>query len=152
MKQYVINWCHRPSWNVQMELQGIHRRVVQFKKLLKTLFLTLHVHNIHFSSGNCPSFSRATGSRFSCLLRSRENRFPAWVSCTDWKYIILLWCVYSKLCTKLTPHCNHRSGHIKTELTESLLLMRRHIGHWSRGPAVSMRSDCCAPFFCVCPV
>jgi len=31
------------------------------------------------------------------------------------------WCVFSKPCTKLTLHCNHRSGHLKTEHTESLL-------------------------------
>ena len=47
------------------------------------------------------------------------------------------WCVFSKL----TVHCNHRSGHLKTEHTESLFLLRRHLGSWSRGPAVSMRSE-----------
>jgi len=31
-------------------------------------------------------------------------------------------------------HCNHRSGHLKTEHTESLFLLRRHLGNrpWSR--------------------
>jgi hypothetical protein len=47
----------------------------------------------------------------------------------------------SKPCTKLTLHCNHRSGHLKTEHTESLFLLRRHLGNWPRGPAVSMRSE-----------
>jgi hypothetical protein len=46
-----------------------------------------------------------------------------------------------KPCTKLTLHCNHRSGHLKTEHTESLLLLRRQLGNWSRGPLVSMRSE-----------
>ena len=32
-------------------------------------------------------------------------------------------CVFSKPCTKLTLHCNHRSGHLKTEHTESLYLL-----------------------------
>jgi hypothetical protein len=49
--------------------------------------------------------------------------------------------VFYKQCTKLTLHCNHRSGHLKTEHTESLLLLLRHLGNWSRGPAVSMRSE-----------
>jgi len=31
------------------------------------------------------------------------------------------WCVFSKLCTKLT--------------------LRRHLGNWPRGPALSMRSE-----------
>jgi len=51
------------------------------------------------------------------------------------------WCVFWKPCTKLTLHCNHRSGHLKTEHTESIFLLRRHLGNWPRGPAVSMRSE-----------
>ena len=51
------------------------------------------------------------------------------------------WRVFSKPCTKLTLHCNHRSGHLKTEHTESLFLLRRHLGNWPRGPAVSMKSE-----------
>ena len=38
-------------------------------------------------------------------------------------------------------HCNHGSEHLKTEHTESLILLRRHLGNWPRGPAVSMRSE-----------
>jgi len=49
--------------------------------------------------------------------------------------------VFSKPCTKLTLHCNHRSGHPKTEHTVSLFLLRRHLGNWPRGPAVSIRSE-----------
>jgi hypothetical protein len=49
--------------------------------------------------------------------------------------------VFLKPCTKLTLLCNHRSGHLKTEHAESLLLHRRHLENWSRGPAVSMRSE-----------
>jgi hypothetical protein len=41
--------------------------------------------------------------------------------------------------TKLTQHCNHRSGYLKTNHTERLLLLRRHFENWSRSPAVSMR-------------
>ena len=47
------------------------------------------------------------------------------------------WCVFSKPCTKLTLHCNHRSGHLKTEHTERLFLLRRHLGNWPSSPAVS---------------
>ena len=49
--------------------------------------------------------------------------------------------VFSKPCTKLTLHYNHRSGHLKTEHTESLLLLRRHLGNWPLDPAVSLRSE-----------
>jgi hypothetical protein len=36
---------------------------------------------------------------------------------------------------------NHRSGHLKTKHTERLLLLRRHLWNWYRGPAVSKRSE-----------
>jgi hypothetical protein len=38
-------------------------------------------------------------------------------------------------------HKIHSSGHLKTEHTESLLLLRRHLGNWSHGNAVSMRIE-----------
>jgi hypothetical protein len=48
--------------------------------------------------------------------------------------------VFFELCMGLMLHCNHRSGHLKTEHTESLLLLRCHLRDWSRGPALSKRS------------
>jgi hypothetical protein len=33
---------------------------------------------------------------------------------------------------KLTLHCNHRSGHFKTEHTESHFLLRCHLENWPR--------------------
>jgi hypothetical protein len=51
------------------------------------------------------------------------------------------WCVFSKPYTKLTLLCNDRCGHLKTEHTESLFLLPRHLGNLPRGPAVSMRSE-----------
>jgi hypothetical protein len=38
-------------------IQGIRKRMVRFQKLLTNLFFNLHGHNIHVSSGTCPSFS-----------------------------------------------------------------------------------------------
>jgi len=66
------------------------------------------------------------------------------VSNVNKKFIFHLtraWCVFSKPCTKLTLHCNHRSGHLKKEHTESLFLLQPNLGNWPRGPAVSMRSE-----------
>jgi len=34
-----------------------------------------------------------------------------------------------------------KPSHLKTEHTESLFLLRRHLENWHRGPAVSMRSE-----------
>ena len=44
-------------------------------------------------------------------------------------------------CAGVQLNCNHRSGHLKTEHTESLFLLRRHLGNWPRGHAGSMRSE-----------
>jgi len=129
--------------------------------------------------------------RFSCLLR---GQFPRWrrsrkrlsvcsiLRCPDlWLQCSVAPCVFSKQGKKLTLHCNHRSGHLKTEHTESLFLLRRHLGNWPRSKhgkwtAGSARDTwtvaaadgvCCArvrweinflltfetaPFFCVYPV
>ena len=95
------------------------------------------------SSGNCPSFSCTTSSSLLMLTVGSCGQFPRWrpsrkrlsvcsvLRCPD------LWLQ----CTKLTLHCNHRSGHLKTEHTESVFLLRRHLRNWPRGPAVSMRSE-----------
>ena len=112
--------------------------------------------------------------RFSCLLRGPGVSFqdgvapgkgflcaPFWgVQICDYSAAHCLektrhaWYGFSKPCTVL--HCNHRSGHLKTEHTGRLFLLRRHLGNWPRIPAVSMRSEVLVahekPFFCVCPV
>jgi hypothetical protein len=60
------------------------------------------------------------------------------VSKVNKKFISVLRCPDLWLqCTKVTLHCNHRSGHLKTEHTERLLLLRRHLGNRPRG----MRSE-----------
>ena len=59
------------------------------------------------------------------------------VSKVNKKFISHLTRAHRTPCTKLTLHCNQRSGHLKTEHTESLFLLRRHLGNWPRSPAVS---------------
>ena len=101
--------------------QGIHKRMVRFQKVTRNLFLTLHGHNVHRQHQQLSKF----------LMRYQQFASHAYHA----------WCVFSKPCTKLTLHSNHRSGHLKTEHTESLFLLRRHLGNWPRGPALSMRSE-----------
>ena len=93
------------------------------------------------SSGNCPSFSWATSSsllmltagpvskmvsqqeKAFCVLRFEVSRSVITVQrAFRVRFRKDAWCVFSKPCTKLTLHCNHRSGHLKTEHTESLFL------------------------------
>jgi hypothetical protein len=110
------------------------------------------------SSGNCPSFSCATSSSLHMLTAGPRDQFPRCRRSRKKSFCVLRFEVSrsvitvqrdfcarcatrsSKLCTKLTLHCNHRSGHLKTEHTESLFLLRRHLKNWPRGPALSMRS------------
>ena len=128
--------------------------MVRFQKLTRNLFLTLHGHNLHRQQQQLSKFLRryqqfaslaycgAVGpvskmasqqERAFCVLRFEVSRSVITVH--------HVWCVFSKLCTKLTLHCNHRSGHLKTEHTESLFLLQRHLGNWPRCSAVSIRSE-----------
>ena len=87
-----------------------------------------------------------TAVRFSCLLRGqfpRRHRSRKRLSVCSVLRCPDLWlqCSVSFVhslekthlpCTQLTLHCNHSSGHLKTEHTESIFLLRRHLGNWPR--------------------
>jgi hypothetical protein len=142
----------------------LHKGIVQFQKLIQHLFLTLHGQNIHYQQWELSTFlihhqqfpsqaycgaagpvsKMASQLKAFCVLRSELPRSVTTVQrefrARFKKVVIRVWCVIFKSCTKLTLHCSHRSGHIKTQHTEILLLLRRHLGNWSLGPAVSMRS------------
>ena len=130
--------------------------MVRFQNLTRNVLLTLHGHNVqrqqqqqqqqlskfrmryqHLVShvycgaaGPVSKMASQQGKAF-CVLRFEVSRSVI----TPARH------VFSKPCTKLTLHCNHRYGHLKTEHTESLFLLRRHLGNWPRGLAVSMRSE-----------
>jgi len=95
------------------------------------------------SSGDCPSFSCATSSSLLLLTAGLRGQFPRWRSSRKRLSVCsVLRCPGLWLqCSVMFVHCNHRSGHLKTEHTESLYLLRRHLGNWPHGPAVSMRSE-----------
>jgi hypothetical protein len=99
----------------------IHKRMGRFQKLTRNLFLTLHGHDLHRQQRQLSKF----------LMRYQQ--FASHAYCGDAGPVLNhhAWCVYSKsCCTKLTLHCNHRRGHLKTEHTESLFLLRRHLRNW----------------------
>jgi len=126
----------------QIIIQDIHKRMVPFQKLTRNLFLNLHGHNVHRQQHQLSKFLTRylPAVRFSCLLRGRGASFQDGVAAGKVFLCAPFEVSRSERCTKLTLYCNHRSGHLKTEHTQSLFLMRRHLGNWSRGPAVSMRS------------
>ena len=108
---------------------------MRFQKLTRIYFLPYTGTTYTVSTiSNCPSISCATSSSLLMLTAGPRGQFPRWrrsrkrlsvcpvLRCPD------LWLQ----CTKLTLHCNHRSGHLKTEHTDSFFLLRRHLGNWSR--------------------
>jgi hypothetical protein len=115
---------------------------------LQNLWISQNRNFISFEQC-CGDFAETPHALFQCCHQTHEVDQGSCLYTTSSfhkpsvppSYVIPAWCVFSKPCTKLTLHCNHRSGHLKTEHTESLLLLRRHVGNWSRDPAVSMRSE-----------
>jgi len=143
-------------------IHGIHKRMVRFQKLTRTLFL--HGHNVHCQQQQLSKFLMryqqfvshaycgATGpvskmalqqEKAFCMLRFEVSRSVITVQHefrARFRKDAPAWRVFSKPYTKLTLHCNHRSGHLKMEHTESLFLLQRHLGNWPCGPSVCMRS------------
>jgi len=135
-------------------IQGIHKRMVRFQKSRRNLFLTLHGHNVHrqqrqlskflmrYQQFASHSYCGAAGpisktasqqEKVFCVLRFEVSRSVITVQREfRARFRKDAWYVFSKPCTKLTLHCNHRSGHLKMEHTESLFLLRRHLGNWPR--------------------
>ena len=110
---------------------------MQFQKLTRNLFLTLHGQNVHRQQRKLSKFiMRYQQFACSCLLRGqflRRRRSRKRLSVCSVFSCLDLWIQ----CSVSFVHCNHRSGHLKTEHTGSLFLLRRHLGNWPRGPAVS---------------
>jgi len=112
-------------------IQGTQKRTVKFQKLTRNLFLTLHGHNVHHQQQQLSKF----------LMLYQQFASHAYCGAVRFRKDAPARCVFSKPCTKLTLHCNHRSGHLKTEYTESIFLLQHHLGNWPRGPEVSLRSE-----------
>jgi hypothetical protein len=131
--------------------------MVRFQKLLKIHFSFYTGTTCTVSSGNCPkvllyylqfsshAYCGAAGPVFK-MAWQKEKAFC--VLCFEVSRSVITAqrkfrarfiedaphknSVFFKPCTKLTLHCNHRSAYLKTEHTESLLLLRRHLGNWPR--------------------
>jgi len=137
--------------------------MVRFQKLTKILFLTLRGHNLHRQQRQLSKFlmryqqfaSRTYwgAARPVSKMESQQEKAFCALRFEVTRHVITVqrefrarfrkdaWCVFSKPCTNLTLHCNHRSGQLKTEHTESLFLLWLHLGNRPRSPSVSMRSE-----------
>jgi hypothetical protein len=60
------------------DIQRMHKRMVQFQKLTRNLFLTLHGHNVQVSSGNCPKFLMRYQQFALMLTAGPRGQFPRW--------------------------------------------------------------------------
>jgi len=125
--------------------------MVRFQKLTRNLFLILHGHNLQRQQRQLSKFLM----RYQQFASHAYWGAPGPVS--NWRRSRKRLSVCSVLrCPELWLQCSvifvhglektqHASflnrGHLKTEHTESLFLLRRHLGNWSRSPAVSMRSE-----------
>jgi hypothetical protein len=83
--------------------------MVQFQKLTRNLFLTLHGHNVHRQQLQLSKFR----------MRYQQLSFHAY-------------CGLAGPVSKMASQQEH---------TESLFLLRRHLGNWARGPAMSRKNE-----------
>ena len=126
--------------------------MVRFQKLTRNLFLPLHEHSIHRQQRQLSKFLMRYQQFASHAYCGAAGPVSKMASQQEKVFFVLRFEVSRSVITvqrefrarfrKDAPlHCNHRSGHLKTEHTESLFLLRRHLGNWLRGPTVSMRSE-----------
>jgi hypothetical protein len=90
-----------------LSIQGMHKRLVRFQKLIKNFQPTRAQHTCQ--QRELPIFLMCY-QHFTAY-REFRARFK--------KYIILVWCDFFKPCTKLTLHCNHRSERLKRSTQEA---------------------------------
>jgi hypothetical protein len=148
-----------------IEIHGIHKTMVLFQEFFFNRFLALHGHSIrhrqrklskfllsyqqfasHAYCGAAGPVSKMVSQQEKafCVLRFEVSRSVITVQ-REFRALFKETSPHNNVffnpCTELTLHCNHRFGHLKTEHAESLLLLRRHLGNWSRGTAVCMISE-----------
>jgi hypothetical protein len=129
-------------------IQGMHKRMVWFQMLI---ILTLHGHNIHSQQLELPKFlmryqqftshAYCGAARPVSKMASQQEKAFCVLRVEVSRSVITVQREFRAWFKRHMMHCNHKSGHLKMEHTESLLLLRRHLGNWSHSPAVSMRSE-----------
>ena len=104
--------------------------MVRFKKLTINLFLTLHGHDVHRQRRQLSKFLMRY-QQFTSHAYCRASFQEGVAAGKGLEKTHHARCVFSKPCNAtVLLYCNHRSGHLKTEHTESLFLLRHHLGNW----------------------
>ena len=129
----------------------LYTKMVRFLKFTRNVFLTLRGHNVHCQQRQLSMFLVRYQQFASHAYCGAAGPVSKMASQQEQTFCVLRFevtrsvitvqrefrarfrkdapCVFSTPCTKLTLY------------TESLFLLRRHLGNWLRGPAVSMRSE-----------
>ena len=125
--------------------------MVRFQKLTRNTFLT-YGHNVHRQQQQLSKFLMRYQQFASYAYCGAAGPVSKMASQQEKAFCVLRFEVSRSVITvqrefrvrfrKDTPaRCNHRPEHLKTEHTESLFLLRRHLENWSGGPTVSVRSE-----------
>ena len=130
----LVIFTEAPVLFVRKLIQGIHKRMVRFQKLTRNLFLTLNGHNVHRQQRQLSKFRMRNQQFASHAYCGAAGPVSKMASQQGNAFCVLRFevSIFSKPCTKLALHCNHRSGHLNTEHTERVSLLRRHLGNWPR--------------------
>jgi hypothetical protein len=120
-------------------VQGVHKRMVQFQTLTRNLFLTLRRHNVHRQQRQLSKFFMRYQYFASHAYCGAAGRVSKMASQHERAFCVLRFEVSRSMMTVqrefLAPFRtagSTRSGHFKTEHTENLFLLWRHLGNCSR--------------------
>ena len=111
---------------------------MRFQKLTRNVFLTLHGHNVHRQQQELSKFLmryQQFASRAYCGAAGLVSKMA---SEQEKAFCVLRFEVSRSV---ITVQREFRARFRKDAPAESLFLLRRHLGNWPRGPAVSMRSE-----------
>ena len=138
MTTVVSNWKEWQTLSIcyccWSQIQGIHKGVVWFQKLTRNLFLTLHGHNVHRQQRQLSKFRmryQQVASHAYCG-SSFQDGIAAGKGVLCAPFLGVQICDYSarnSRCTVITEH------------TESLFLLRHHIGNWPRSKHEKRTAD-----------
>ena len=123
-------------------MQDMHKRIVRFQTLTRNLFLTLHGHNLHRQQRQLSKFLMGYQQFVSHAYCGAAGPVSKMASQEEKAFCVLRFEVSRSVITVQREfRARFRKDAPCMVHAESLFLLRRHLGNWPRGPAVSMRSE-----------
>ena len=121
--------------NVWFQIQGIHKRMVRLQKLTRNLFHTLQGYNVHRQQRQLSKFLMRYQQFASYAYCGAAGPVSKLASQQEKAFCVLRFEVSRSVITVQGEFC------ARFRKDARLFLLRRHLGKWPRGPAVSMRSE-----------